>query len=129
MTTKKIALEYLKKERLLNIDMIESINRDTCNILYADSEAVLLLEKSSNAYMLSTYNTALAENLIATLNKKDLFVIHQHELLNLIKNKFIYNNYFECKQVAYLKNTPINNDNNITIEKLSSHHKKLVGNT
>lgn len=131
MPTKKIALDYLKKEKLLNIDMIESINRNTCNILYANTEAVLLLETSSDAYMLSTNNTDLAIKLTDKISKKALFVIHQQELFNIIKNKFNYVNYFECKQVAYLGKTPvdINTDNNIIIKELSNTHKKIVGST
>lgn len=131
MTIKKIALEYLEKEKLLNIDMIESINRNTCKILYADAKAVLLLEKSSEAYMLSTENIDLTKKLISNLSKKDLFVVHQKELFNIIKDNFNYINHFECKQVAYLDNMPIDIsiNSNITIKKLSENHKEIVSNT
>ena len=122
----KIALSYLDKNKLLHIDMIEPIRRNTCDILYADNDGVLIYEKNSNSYMLTTDNADLAKNLIENLPKKDLFVIHQKELFSIVKDKFNYKNYFECKQSAYLNEFPPNLNQNINIRLLEDKDKTIV---
>ena len=122
----KIALNYLGKNKLLHIDMIEPIRRNTCDILYAENDGVLIYEKNSNSYMLTTDNADLAKNLIENLPKKDLFVIHQKELFSIVKDKFNYKNYFECKQSAYLNEIPPNLNQNINIRLLEDKDKTIV---
>ena len=122
----EIALDYLEKNRLLHIDMIEPIRRNTCDILYAHNDGVLIHEKNSNSYMITTDSVDLARKLIENLPKKGLFVIHQKELFCLVKNKFNYKNYFECKQSAYLKNTAPKLSDNIEIKLLVDKDKSIV---
>lgn len=122
----RTALDYLEKNKLLHIDMIEPIRRNTCDILYANSDGVLIHEKNSNSYMLTTESVDLAKKLIENLPKKDLFVIHQNEMFDLVKDRFGYKNYFECKQTAYLKNTPPKLDYEIEIRLLEDKNKDLV---
>ncbi len=122
----RTALDYLEKNKLLHIDMIEPIRRNTCDILYADSDGVLIHEKNSNSYMLTTESIDLAKKLIENLPKKDLFVIHQNEMFDLVKDRFGYKNYFECKQSAYLKNTPPKSNDDIEIRLLEDKNKIIV---
>lgn len=122
----RTALDYLEKNKLLHIDMIEPIRRNTCDILYADSDGVLIHEKNSNSYMLTTESMDLAKKLIENLPKKDLFVIHQNKMFDLVKDRFGYKNYFECKQSAYLKNTPPKSNDDIEIRLLEDKNKIIV---
>ncbi len=122
----QLALDYLGKDKLLHIDMIEPIRRNTCDILYADSDGVLIHEKNSNSYMLTTNSIDLAKKLIDTLPQKGLFVIHQEELFDLIKDKFAYKNYFECRQAAYLSINPPKLNKDILIKLLENKDKNIV---
>ncbi len=126
MNTSQLALKYLEKDKLLHVDMIEPIRRNTCDILHASEEGVLIYEKNSESYMLATDSMALAENLIENLPKKALFVIHQNELFSLIKNKFGYKDYFECMQFAYTKDIPPKLNQNIEIKLLTDKDKNIV---
>ena len=49
---KSRAIEYLIKNPLLHMGMIEPIRRDTADILYAEIDGVLIKEQKSNAYMM-----------------------------------------------------------------------------
>lgn len=128
MNINKIALDYLEKNKLMHIDMIEPIRRNTSNILYADKNGVLIYEKNSESYMLTTDNIDLAKRLIESLHKKPLFVIHQKELFSIIKEKFGYINYFECKQSAYLSDIPPKLSETIEIRQLENKDKDIVRN-
>ena len=123
---KQLALEYLGEDKLLHIDMIEPIRRNTCDILYADSEGVLIHEKNSDSYMLTTDSIDLAKKLTDTLPRKGLFVIHQKELFYLIKDKFDYKNHFECRQAAYMSINPPKLNKDILIKLLKNKDKNIV---
>lgn len=120
------ALNYLEKNKLLHIDMIEPIRRNNCNILYANRDGVLIHEINSDSYMLATDSNNLAKTLIENLPKKGMFVVHQKDLFDLVKNKFDYKNYFECKQSAYLKDFPPILNENINIKLLEDKDKAIV---
>ena len=53
---KERAITYLIKNPLLHMGMIEPIRRDTADILYAETDGVLIKEQKSNAYMVSVDN-------------------------------------------------------------------------
>ena len=71
---KNIAIAYLIKNPLLHIGMIESIRRDTADILYADTNGVLIKEQKSNAYMVSVDNFEKGRELINSMLKCNLIV-------------------------------------------------------
>lgn len=126
MNKKQNALNYLKNDLVLNISMIEPIKRNTSDILYVSDKGVLIYEKKSESYMLSTYDVELASKLIDTLERKGMFVVHQKELFDLVKEKFGYNEYFECYNVAYINNVPPKISNEYEIKLLEDKDKAIV---
>lgn len=126
MSKSEIALNYLEKNKILHIDMIEPIRRKTAEILYASEDGVLIIENNSDSYMLSICDIKLAMKLIDTLVKKPLFVVRQEELLPIIKEKFAYKNYFDCFQTAYLKSIPPKLNDDIQIKLLTDNDKTTV---
>ena len=76
---KEKALEFLNKEYLLNVDMIECIRRDICQIVYASDEAVLIAADGGWVWMLSCEDRALGLALIRT-HQPPWVVLHQMDM-------------------------------------------------
>lgn len=106
---KEKALEYLKKDFLLNIDIIECIRRGLCDILYAESDGVLIKAKNSWAYMLSCDSTETALRITAG-REIVLLVLHQMDQKEAVCKALGLNAGDECWQSVYTKKEPIPED-------------------
>lgn len=95
------AIKYLEQNPLLNMSMLEPIRRKQAVIYYAEDDGVLLLERKSNALMMSVSGTDTAERLIDSIAKPQDFVVHQAECVPLVKEKFGFVTVFECIQAVY----------------------------
>lgn len=98
----KVALEYLQQDQVRYMDMISPIKRGTAQILYADTDGVLLHETKSGAYMMSVTNHGLGEVLLRKLPNNGLFVCHQDFMLEHFKAKIGHTHILENYQGAYL---------------------------
>jgi GNAT superfamily N-acetyltransferase len=125
-TISKRALQYLEQDVVLNIGMIEPINRGTAELIYAEKDGVLLLEKKSGAYMMSVDEPDLAERLVAGIIDAKLFVVYQEFCLPIINNSFGLVPQFQCLQAAYLNKTLIPPDVSIKICMLNGAHFQEV---
>ena len=106
---KEKALEYLKKDYLLNIDIVECIRRDLCDILYAESDGVLIKAKNSPAYMLSCDSTYAALKITAD-REIYLLVLHQMDQKDAVCKALGLHAGDECWQSVYIKKEPIQED-------------------
>lgn len=102
---KKKALEFLNKDYLLNVDMIECIRRDICRILYASDKAVLIVADSGWVHMLSCEDRELGLELIKT-HQPPWVVLHQMDMREAVAG-LGYRIGDECWQSAYTKTTPM----------------------
>ena len=102
---KEKALEFLNKEYLLNVDMIECIRRDICRILYASDKAVLIVADSGWVHMLSCEDRELGLELIKT-HQPPWVVLHQMDMREAVAG-LGYRIGDECWQSAYTKTTPM----------------------
>ena len=102
---KEKALEFLNKDYLLNVDMIECIRRDICRILYASDKAVLIVADSGWVHMLSCEDRELGLELIKT-HKPPWVVLHQMDMREAVAG-LGYRIGDECWQSAYTKTTPM----------------------
>ena len=102
---KEKALEFLNKDYLLNVDMIECIRRDICRILYASDKAVLIVADSGRVYMLSCEDRELGLELIKT-HQPPWVVLHQMDMREAVAG-LGYRIGDECWQSAYTKTTPM----------------------
>lgn len=93
---RKIAIEYLMKNPLLHMGMIEAIRRNTANILYAEVDGVLIQEEKSNAYMISVSNLDIGKKLIDSIPKCNLISAHQEYMVGYICKKFKLLEQLEC---------------------------------
>lgn len=106
---KEKALEYLKKDFLLNIDVIECIRRGLCDILYAESDGVLIKANNSWAYMLSCDSAETALRITAGRDIR-LLVLHQMDQKEAVCKALGLNAGDECWQGVYTKKEPIPED-------------------
>ena len=123
---KNKALEYLNKNKLLYMGMIESIRRNTSDILYAKNDGVLIRERNSNVYMICADNFEKGRDMIKHLNCVNVIVAHEKELADYIQDKFNLNERLECVQAVYLNRKSIDINNEIYIEKLKQEHIDIL---
>ena len=102
---KEKALEFLNKDYLLNVDMIECIRRNICRILYASDKAVLIVADSGWVHMLSCEDRELGLELIKT-HQPPWVVLHQMDMREAVAG-LGYRIGDECWQSAYTKTTPM----------------------
>ena len=102
---KEKALEFLNKDYLLNVDMIECIRRDICRILYASDKAVLIVADSGRVHMLSCEDRELGLELIKT-HQPPWVVLHQMDMREAVAG-LGYRIGDQCWQSAYTKTTPM----------------------
>lgn len=96
------ALRYLNRDYLLNVDLIEGINRGLCDILYADGDGVLLRMKDGGVYMISSDTAEKTLELLEKF-KPQVLVLHQMEQKSAVIEKSGYNCGNECVNAVYLK--------------------------
>ena len=106
---KKKALSYLGKDLLSHIDMIEPIRRKTADILYADTNGVIIHESKSGALMSSL---DFGENLSDFIDpeKYSLFAVHQEETAISLLSSGRLTARMDTWQYTYLKGKPIKGD-------------------
>ena len=102
---KEEALKFLRKDYLLNVDMIECIRRDICRVLYASDKAVLILADNEWAYMLSCGDRELGLALIQEY-VYSWVVLHQMDMREGLA-EMGYRLGDACWQGAYTKTEPL----------------------
>lgn len=122
----KLALQYLERDRVFHIGMIEPVRRGTAELLYAENDGVFLLEKKSDAYMISVDGPDLAERLIAGIRDAKVFAVHQDFCIPLIEKRFGLPLQFQCFPAAYLKKDLLPLHDGIKIETLNDSHFSMV---
>lgn len=123
---KSRALEYLVKDPLLHMGMIEPIRRDTAEILYAEKDGVLMKEEKSNAYMISVDNFEKGQELINSILKCNLIVAHQKYMIDYISNRFGLTEKLECVQAAYMDKTKIHTKEELEIRQLEPNQIEVI---
>lgn len=111
MTDLNEALEYLNRDYLLNISIIDLIERGTAEVLYATKDCVMVKDRISGVTMLQTENLSLADRLLDSLPKDATHIVaHNISLAELIENKLGFNRRVPCNQGVY-SGKPLSNPN------------------
>jgi len=124
MSTKEKALEYLSRDYLLNIDMIECINRNTVKYFYAGDDGVLLTADDDYAYMLAADNAETAIRILRTVDFK-VAVLHDTAMLQPVAEAFGLEYKGACLQAAYLGKNPLP-ESDADIRPLTQEHAQFV---
>lgn len=101
------ALDYLNKDIVLHIDMLDSIQRGNARILEASDRGVLLYNIAGDDYMMSTEDPGTADRMIARIDTTNMLIAHQAFYIPAVQNKFSLNELFYCYQAAYMSKEPI----------------------
>lgn len=123
---KKEALNYLNKNRLLNIGIIEPIRRKTANIIYAQNQGVMIFEKESQSYMLSVDDLETGKKLINSINDIRLLALHQDYMADYVKKNYNFSHILECYQAVYLDSKISIDDNSMDIKPLNHKDKSII---
>ena len=97
-------LEYLNRDYLLNVSIVDPINRGTAEVLYASDECVMVRDKLSGVIMLQTENIGLADRLLGTIPENTTHIVaHNISLAELVEEKLGYKKRVPCNQAVYSK--------------------------
>ena len=98
------ALEYLLKDKMLHMDMIEDIRRGKADILAVREDGVLTKDRSGGAYRITAKTKDAGERLLSLTDPTGaVYVCHQKFVLTSILERFGLKNFNECYQVIYPK--------------------------
>lgn len=120
------ALEYLAKDSLLHMDMLEAIRRGNALIMYASSAGVMLKEKYSGAYMLSQMDMNLGIKLLEKLHKPKLIEVHQENLAQYALGRFGFSDMLECFQVVYTSKAKPEKTRNLVIRRPTNEELVII---
>lgn len=100
-------VQYLSRDSLLHIDMLESIKRGTAEILQASDRGVLIFNAACGTYMMSAADKKAADSILSAVKQADLFVAHQNFYTDAVQKRFTLDNKIMCYQAAYLHKEPL----------------------
>ena len=101
MKNVKDALEYLNSDYLINASIIDPIQRQSAEIIYAACDGVMVKDKISDVVMLQTENMELAERLLDEQPEIALIVAHNDALADLVERKLGFDKRVPCYQGVY----------------------------
>lgn len=105
------SVEWLMKDKLLHMDMIEAIRRGQARLFYGGKDGVLLQEKKSGAYMLTAITAEAGEKILNGFlpenAEPELFVVHQAFLRGSVEERFGMKQANECFQAVYTRNVTL----------------------
>ncbi len=101
------AIQYLLKDPLLHMNMLESIQSGSGKLLAAGEDGVLLINTAAEAAMMSTESAETAAGMLACIPAVPLFVAHQSFYEEAAAQKFGYTHKMVCRQAVYLKKQPL----------------------
>lgn len=123
---KETALRYLNKDILNHIDLIDPIQRDSAEILYATEKGVMIKELKNNAIMLCVDSIEVGNACLELINTTDLVCLHQDFMIEAFKNKFRLNDSMTCFQAVYLNKDKLLLDFNVELKLLDISYLDFV---
>lgn len=121
------AIEYLSRDPLLHMDMLECIRSGCAQLLFAGESGVLLRNTACNALMMSTEDDQIAQQMLAMIPETPMFVAHQAFYTSDAMQKFSFTQQMACRQAAYLSPEPLPMaDSPVKIEQLDERHLPFI---
>lgn len=99
------AKEYLSRDALSHIDMLEAIDRGSADILYAERGGVILIERESRSCMISVDEISICEEL-PSLGNYPQYAAHQRDVAAYITQGRSFPHSLTVCQAAYLEKEP-----------------------
>ena len=107
---KQEAIDYLNRDVLMNIDMLEVLELPKAAIVAANESGVLV--QHGDLYLLASEPNHAAEFLpqmeqTLTQNPEQLVVLHSDELRDTLEHDFGFQTVMECRHAVYLSKEPV----------------------
>lgn len=120
------AIEILKRNFLLNVDMLQCIRRGSADILYTLNNSVALIDTLSGTCMI--YMEEKNKEVLNVIPEKcTIFNCHDQYSYSLIKNNFKIESEMKCCNVVYIKKEKIILEtSNLNIRLIDSKYEKLI---
>lgn len=103
MTIEEKALNYLEKDTLAHIDMIEVIRRDFANIYYAGDDGVAMTEKKGGVQYLSVKDLETGDKLMSFFKEGVPVIAHQQFMVERAIKVLKLAGYNKCREFTYQK--------------------------
>ena len=96
------AYNYLKTDRIHHIDMIETLDRNIGDVIYADDGGVLIYNIPGETYMISTERFKKKKKMCDLIKETPVLTTHQSQFVPYLKERFELVDTMECFQSVYL---------------------------
>jgi len=97
------AYDYLNSNRLHHIDMLETMDRNNAELVFAERDGVLLLNIPGGTHMISTESEEALEKMCGLIEEPELITLHQARFAPILEARYGYKHRMECFQCAYLR--------------------------
>lgn len=112
---------------LQNIDIFQCIRRKSAEIIYEAEKAILIKDKPSGTYMLSSSSKELAEELIEKMPEGlELVVTHDTYSAKLIQKKYKFCCVKTCYNTVYVEDEIIETNPSIEIRTLTENYIDII---
>lgn len=122
---KKTAYKYLNKDRMLNIDMIDSLQSNEAEVIYAADNGVMIYNISGGSYLISA-DSDIEKILVCAPKDADIFLAHQDFYVPYIKHQFGLDNQMRCFTAVYTKAAAPQIDIDYDIKQLTLDYVDIV---
>lgn len=96
-----MGVQYLEQNRVMHIDIIESIGCGSGMILAADTAGVLVFDRKANLYLMSAQTPAAVRQMADLIDDAVLVAVHQEFAADIISNKFGLRKTMCCYQAMW----------------------------
>lgn len=117
------AIEYLSRDSISYIDILEPIRRNAADILYADKDGVIIFERKGEACMIAMQDLDKCK-FVMDFSDYSLYAVHNKEIAQYIKRQYGFTHSFETYQAVYNKRMIIEDFS--SIEVLSEDYLDIV---
>lgn len=101
------ALSYLKQNRLLHMDMLESIRRGLGEVVCVREDGVLVKDRATGVHMVTALHKDAGERLLSLADTgTEVFVCHQDFVAQSVTARFGKKECAACYQLSYTKKQP-----------------------
>jgi GNAT superfamily N-acetyltransferase len=98
---KQKALEYLNKNSIKHIGLIECVKYDEIEYIYCEDDGVFIFDKTAKIHMIATDSAHIANKALGLCSKTDLMVCHNGYEYDIASNKYQLFGLNKCYQVVW----------------------------
>lgn len=103
-----LAQQYLSRDYLLHVDMLECIRRGNADLRFASEQGVLLFDTGGEVFLMSANDKPTANQMIDLMRDPEMITAHQDFYIpTLLASYPRLSIFMECYNAAYLEPQPM----------------------